>query len=93
MQLLEDELRTHRTQKYTGNEKLGYLKESANRFPHVTSLTLCVLGIPATQIDNERLFSLARRIARPVRNLLNTETIDGLVCAANIPVESGQVSE
>ena len=37
------------------------------------------MGIPPTQIDNERVFSFAGRIATPLRNRISTAVIDQLV--------------
>ena len=57
-------------------ERLFWLRKQNITFPNVTSLARHILGIPPTQIENERVFSLSGRIATPLRNRICTTVID-----------------
>ena len=54
-------------------------RENELRFPAVASIARHILGNPATQIENERVFSLSGRIANLLRNRLKTTVIDEMV--------------
>ena len=49
-------------------ERLIWLRKQNMKFPNITSLARHNLGIPPTQIENERVFSRTGRIATPPRN-------------------------
>ena len=63
----------------TVQERLAWIGKNELRFSMVASLARHILGIPATQIENERVFSLSGRIANPLRNRLKTTVIDQMV--------------
>ena len=62
--------------------KLSWLKDNQAGFPTVACLARQILGIPPTQVENERVFSLAGRIAAPLRNRISTNLISNLVAIA-----------
>ena len=64
---IKAELSSFRKEKYASSteEKLSWFKTKEAIFPNVSTLARQILWIPATQIENERVFSLAGRIATP----------------------------
>lgn len=82
MKLLQ-ELSEYRMEQYSSADcKLAWLAKARDKFPNVVTLANYVLGIPPTQIANERVFSIAGRIASPIRSSLSTESIDNIVSIA-----------
>ena len=79
--LMEHELKSFRCDVFnrTTENKLKWLASRRAKHPHVVALAQQILSIPATQIENERVFSLAGRSASPSRNRISTENIDNLV--------------
>ena len=63
----------------TVQERLAWIGKNELRFPAVASLARHILGIPATKIENERVFSHSGRNANPLRNRLKTTVIDQMV--------------
>ena len=62
--------------------KLSWLKDNQAGFPTVACLARQSLGIPPIQVENERVFSLAGRIAAPLRNRISTNLGSNLVAIA-----------
>ena len=71
--------RSHFPTTASPTEGLIWLRKQSITFPNVTSLTRHNLGIPPTQIENERVFSLTGRISTPLRNRICTSVFDQLV--------------
>ena len=67
---------------YSTKEKLSWFKTKEAIFPNISTLARQILRIPGTQIENERVFSLAGRIATPLRNRISTSTINNLIAIA-----------
>ena len=65
--------------KTTTENKLKWLTSRRAKYAHVVDLAKRILPIPATQIENERGFSLAGRVASHSRNRISTANIDNLV--------------
>ena len=80
-----------RCESYRKSEQYSFLWLSMHRgkFRHVIEMAQHILPIPATQIDNERIFSMAGQLASPLRNGMSTENNDNLICIVpNYPVVS-----
>lgn len=63
---------------------LDWLRGNPSKYPTVTLLTKHVLCTSPTQIDNERIFSLAGRISSPLRSCISIQNIYKLICIARI---------
>ena len=83
---IKTELSSFRKEKYSSHnsteKKLSWFKTKEAIFPNISTLARQILRIPVTQIDNERVFSLAGRIATPLRNRISTSTINKLIAIA-----------
>ena len=84
--IVKMELRAFRGERFyniiSATAKLSWLKDNQAGFPTVACLARQVLGTPPTQVKNERVFSLAGRIAAPLRNRISTNLISNLVAIA-----------
>ena len=49
------------------------------RYEELANLALCLLSIPTSNADCERVFSLVRRIKTDFRSSLATETVSSLI--------------
>ena len=78
------ELMGYRTQSFNSETttRNAWLISNRLSYPNVVLLAQHVLAIPPTQIDNERVFSLAGKIAYPSRRSISTDNIDNFVSIA-----------
>eukprot|EP00918_Siedleckia_nematoides_P022512 GHVU01048518.1.p1 GENE.GHVU01048518.1~~GHVU01048518.1.p1 ORF type:complete len:257 (+),score=31.29 GHVU01048518.1:329-1099(+) len=58
---------------------MQWLSEQRHLYPDVVALAQSVLVIPGTQMDNERLFSLAGILSKGRRNRMSTENMDSIL--------------
>ena len=67
-------------------QKVGMLKtlEGTDRFPHLVRLAKCILALPHSNADTERVFSITRKILTDYRSELDQSTLCALVaCKMN----------
>ena len=60
---------------------LTWWKVKSAKYPVMARLTRDVLAVPISTVASESTFSTSGRILSPVRNSLNNESIEALVCA------------
>ncbi|XP_073795658.1 E3 SUMO-protein ligase ZBED1 isoform X4 [Danio rerio] len=58
---------------------LAWWKDNESQFPHVAKLAKCYLGVPATSVPSERVFSTAGDIVTAQRSSLSSENVDIMV--------------
>ena len=58
-------------------EEIGRMKtlDGRPRFPHLTSLAKCILSLPVSNADTERVFSNVRKIVTDYRTKMEQSTL------------------
>lgn len=84
LQIVTEELNAYRRELYDGKamDKFQWLREKRNKFPTLILLAQHILGIPPTQIENEGIFSIAGKIATPLRSRIKIENLENLLCVS-----------
>ena len=71
-------------------EEIGRMKtlDGRPRFPHLTSLAKCILSLPVSNADTERVFSNVRKIGTDYRTKMEQSTLCALLsCKLNSDVD------
>lgn len=64
------------------SQRAGSLEGHCKAPPIIKALARLALGIPESQTENERIFSMSGRLSYPLRNKLGTEMINHLISVA-----------
>jgi len=59
---------------------LDYWRQNAFKYPVLSLVTRKYLGIPASSISSERFFSQGALIISKIRNRLNKDTFEKIIC-------------
>ena len=60
---------------------LAWWKVNSSKYPILSRITRDVLAVPISTVASESAFSVGGRTLSPVRNSLNDESIEALICA------------
>ena len=59
---------------------MDYWRQNAFKYPVLSLITRKYLGIPASSINSERFFSQGALIISKIRNRLNKDTFEKIIC-------------
>ena len=59
---------------------MDYWRQNAFKYPVLSLVTRKYLGIPASSISSERFFSQGALIISKIRNRLNKDTFEKIIC-------------
>lgn len=84
-QVVDEELQHYRAVQSLSVETnpLVWCKDNQNQFPHLAKLTKQYLGIPATSVPSERVFSTTGDIVTAQRASLSPDNVDMMVFPKN----------
>lgn len=79
--VVDEEVRHYRAVQSLSLESnpLMWWKDNQNQFPHLAKLAKMYLGIPATSVPSERVFSTAGDIVTAQRASLSPDNVDMMV--------------
>ena len=65
------------------SNSLNWWRDNYSKYPSVAVVARVYLGIPATSVASERVFSKYGRVYSERRSLLSPQHVEQLVCLAN----------
>ena len=80
-QTIQREIDMYKTQPTTplSSDPLVWWRGNAAKFPHIATVARVYLGIPATSVPSERVFSTAGDVVTAQRSRLSGEHVDQLI--------------
>ena len=89
-----DELASYIAEKPTKDcDPLDWWKRNETRYPQIAVIAKRVLGVPATSVSSERIFSAAGLLINKLRNRLSSDIVDSIIFLNKNKVPNDIVSD